>query len=68
MTDPGVLERMRELALDLGLNDYAAGTLSPFALRRPTAEGGTEPAVPEGLTDPRWRWPPRCRTCSRTTR
>ena len=33
MTDPGVLERMRELALDLSLNEYAAGTLSPFALR-----------------------------------
>jgi predicted RND superfamily exporter protein len=52
MTDPGVLERMRELALDLGLNEYAAGTLSPFALRKPNAAGGTEPAVPEGLTDP----------------
>jgi predicted RND superfamily exporter protein len=52
MTDPGVLERMRELALDLGLNEYAAGTLSPFALRKPNSEGGTEPAVPEGLTDP----------------
>ena len=52
LTDPGVLERMRELALDLSLNEYAAGTLSPFALRKPNELGGTEPAVPEGLTDP----------------
>jgi predicted RND superfamily exporter protein len=52
LTDPGVLERMRELALDLSLNEYAAGTLSPFALRKPDGQGGTEPAVPEGLVDP----------------
>jgi uncharacterized protein len=52
MTDPGVLEQMRELALDLSLNEYAAGTLSPFALRKPDGAGGTEPAVPEGLVDP----------------
>ncbi len=52
MTDPGVLERIREMALDLSLNEYAAGTLSPFALRKPDGQGGTEPAVPEGLTDP----------------
>ncbi len=52
LTDPGVLERTRELALELSLNEYAAGTLSPFALRKPDGSGGTEPAVPEGLTDP----------------
>lgn len=52
LTDPGVLERMRELALELNLNEYAAGTLSPFALRKPDGQGGTVPAVPEGLTDP----------------
>lgn len=52
LSDPDVLERVRELALDLGLNEYAAGTLSPFALRKPDGNGGTEPAVPEGLTDP----------------
>jgi predicted RND superfamily exporter protein len=52
MTDPVVLERMRELALELSLDEYAAGTLSPFTLRRPDGQGGTEPAVPEGLTDP----------------
>lgn len=52
LTDPGVLERMRELALELSLNEYAAGTLSPFALRKPDGHGGTVPAVPEGLTDP----------------
>lgn len=52
MTDPGVLERMRELALELTLNEYASGTLSPFSLRKPDGRGGTLPAVPEGLTDP----------------
>lgn len=52
LTDPGVLERMRELALELSLNEYASGTLSPFALRKPDGNGGTSPAVPEGLTDP----------------
>ncbi|HHY50542.1 MAG TPA: MMPL family transporter, partial [Alphaproteobacteria bacterium] len=52
LTDPAVLERTRELALDLSLNEYAAGTLSPFALRKPDGNGGTVPAVPEGLTDP----------------
>lgn len=52
LTDPGVLERVRELALELSLNEYAAGTLSPFALRKPDGLGGTEPAVPEGMTDP----------------
>jgi uncharacterized protein len=51
LTDPGVLERMRELSLDLSLSEYAAGTLSPFSLRRPNEQGGTVPAVPEGLTD-----------------
>ena len=52
MTDPGVLERMREFALELSLNEFAAGTLSPFSLRKPDERGGTVPAVPEGLTDP----------------
>jgi predicted RND superfamily exporter protein len=52
MTDPAVLERMRELALELSINEYAVGTLSPFALRKPDGNGGTVPAVPEGLTDP----------------
>ncbi len=52
MTDPGVLETMREFALELSLNEYALGTLSPFSLRKPDEAGGTAPAVPEGLTDP----------------
>lgn len=52
LTDPGVLERVRELALELSLNEYSVGTLSPFTLRRPDEAGGTVPAVPEGLTDP----------------
>jgi predicted RND superfamily exporter protein len=52
LTDPAVLERTREFALELSLSEYAAGTLSPFALRKPDGNGGSEPAVPEGLTDP----------------
>ncbi|MHB1104533.1 MAG: efflux RND transporter permease subunit [Devosia sp.] len=51
LTDPAVLERMRELALDLSLNQYAAGTLSAFSLRKPDGQGGTLPAVPEGMVD-----------------
>lgn len=51
LTDPAVLESLREMALDLGLNEYAAGTLSPFSLRKPDGNGGTLPAVPEGMTD-----------------
>lgn len=49
LSDPAVLERMREFAFDLELNDYANGTLSPFSLRRPTEDGGSAPAVPEGM-------------------
>lgn len=52
LTEPQVLERMRELAFDLELNEFAAGTLSPFSLRKPTGDGGTVPAVPEEMTDP----------------
>lgn len=51
LTNPEVLESLREMALDLALNEYAAGTLSPFSLRKPDGNGGTLPAVPEGLTD-----------------
>ncbi|AKR55593.1 putative exporter protein, RND superfamily [Devosia sp. H5989] len=40
MTDPAVLEQLRNLAFDLELNDYAAGTMSPFTLRRPSEYGG----------------------------
>lgn len=49
LTEPEVLERLRNLAFDLELNEYAAGTLSPFALRRPVAGGGTAPAIPDNL-------------------
>lgn len=52
LSNPAVLERMREMALDLELNTYAVGTLSPFSLRKPDGAGGTLPAVPEGMTDP----------------
>lgn len=52
LTEPAVLERMRELALDLELSDYAVGTLSPFSLRKPDGAGGSLPAVPEDMTDP----------------
>ncbi|MDB5615236.1 MAG: family transporter [Devosia sp.] len=49
LTEPETLERVRELAFDLELNDYAVGTMSPFTLRKPSGNGGSVPAVPEGL-------------------
>ncbi len=52
LTEPEVLERVRELAFDLELSDYAVGTMSPFTLRKPDGGGGSVPAVPEGMTDP----------------
>lgn len=51
LTDPAVLEQIRELALELSLNQYAAGTLSAFSLRKPDGRGGTLPSVPEGMVD-----------------
>ena len=51
LTDPAVLEKMRSLALDLEINDYAVGTMSPFTLRKPGPNGSTLPAVPEGMAD-----------------
>lgn len=50
LTDPAVLEQVRNLAFDLELNDFTMGTMSPFTLRKPTASGSTVPAVPEGMT------------------
>lgn len=50
LTDPEVLEQVRELGFDLELNEYAVGTLSPFSLRAPDGAGGSVPAVPEGMT------------------
>ncbi len=50
MTDPKVLETLRDLAFDLELSSYAVGTLSPFSLRKPAADNVTEPAVTEGMT------------------
>ena len=52
LTDPEVLERVRLLAFDLELTEFAVGTLSPFSLRKPDGGGGSVPAVPEGMTDP----------------
>lgn len=49
LTDPAVLEPLREMAFDLELTSYAAGTLSPFSLRKPTEGGGTAPSVPENM-------------------
>lgn len=49
LTEPETLERIRNLAFDLELNDYAVGTMSPFTLRKPDGSGGTVPAVPEGM-------------------
>ncbi|OYX02390.1 MAG: hypothetical protein B7Z15_18985, partial [Rhizobiales bacterium 32-66-8] len=51
LTNPETLERIRELAFDLELSDYAVGTMSPFTLRKPDGGGGSVPAVPEGMTD-----------------
>lgn len=49
LMDPEVIEAVRNLAFDLELNDFATGTMSPFTLRKPTPEGGSVPAVPEGM-------------------
>jgi len=49
LTEPETLERVRELAFDLELNEFAVGTMSPFTLRKPTADGGSVPAVPENM-------------------
>jgi len=49
LTEPETLERVRELAFDLELNDYAVGTMSPFSLRTPVGNGGSVPSVPENL-------------------
>lgn len=51
LTEPETLERVRELAFDLELNEFVVGTMSPFTMRKPTANGGTVPAVPEGMDD-----------------
>ena len=51
LTDPDVLEQVRELAFDLELNEFAVGTMSPFTLRKPDGTGGSVPAVPEGMQD-----------------
>ncbi|MGJ8529695.1 efflux RND transporter permease subunit [Maritalea sp.] len=51
LTDPAVIETLREFALELELNSFARGTLSPFSLRKPTATDGlTRPAVPENMS------------------
>lgn len=50
LTNPEVIERMRDLAFDLELSDWAVGTMTPFTLRKPSADGGTVPAVPENMT------------------
>lgn len=51
LTQPETLERVRELAFDLELNEFAVGTMSPFTLRKPDGQGTSVPAVPEGMTD-----------------
>lgn len=51
LTEPATLEKVRELAFDLELNEFAVGTMSPFSLRKPVGNGGSMPAVPEGMTD-----------------
>ncbi|WP_417581609.1 efflux RND transporter permease subunit [Pelagibacterium sp.] len=49
LTDPDILEELRFLGFELELNEFAAGTMSPFSLRRPADGGTSEPAVPEGM-------------------
>lgn len=50
LTDPAVIETLREFALELELNSFARGTLSPFSLRKPAKDdGATRPAVPENM-------------------
>ncbi|WP_404404130.1 RND family transporter [Pelagibacterium halotolerans] len=49
LTDPAVIEELRYLGLELEVNPFAAGTLSPFSLRQPTEDGASVPAVPEGM-------------------
>lgn len=49
LAEPEIIEKVRDLAFELELNDFAVGTMSPFTLRKPSASGGSEPAVPEGL-------------------
>jgi len=51
LTEPETLERIRELAFEIELNDYAVGSMSPFSLRKPTSYGGSVPVVPEGMDD-----------------
>jgi predicted RND superfamily exporter protein len=52
LTDPAVIEKMRNLAFDLELSDFAIGTMSPFTLRKPAGDGGSVPAVPENMQSP----------------
>ncbi len=52
LSDPEVIETLRELAFDLELSTYAAGTMSPFTLRKPGTDGRTVPAVPEFMESP----------------
>lgn len=53
LTDPAVIETLREFALELELVSFARGTLSPFSLRKPAQEDGvTRPAVPEDMQSP----------------
>jgi predicted RND superfamily exporter protein len=52
LVDPDLIEEVRNLAFDLELNEYAVGTMSPFTLRKPNGNGGSVPAVPEGMLTP----------------
>lgn len=50
LADPDVIEELRFLAFEVELEMFAAGTLSPFSLRKPVGGGTTVPAVPEAMT------------------
>ncbi len=50
LTDPQIIERLRELSFDLELSSFAIGTLTPFSLRRPADNDlGSVPAIPENM-------------------
>ena len=49
LVEPEIIEKIRNLAFDLELSEFAVGTMSPFTLRKPDANGGSVPAVPEGM-------------------
>jgi predicted RND superfamily exporter protein len=52
LTNPGTIETIRAMALDISNSEYISGTMSAFTLRVPAPDGTTLPAVPEGMQTP----------------